>query len=337
MSVIPLVRANAIGPIVRVLDQAGVSSERFLKQAKLPVMALNDPTALVPLHRGFALVELAARQEGIELLGILAAQKAQVGDFGLFAKVACQSLTLYDFLHTIATFLTTTHNSGARAWITQTKNQVWFNHQYLHSENVANQQSQYYACCLYVQIIQQVVGTQWHPTDLRLQASLLQGLETVELFSQVRVHFNQPNNAIGFSKSLLSLPTKQLVIHSATLQQDYETLVATAPQADFVGALKQLVRSQLGDGDLSVNSVAEAVGLSTRSLQRRLTENGLSYSRLVEQVRCEMAMNWLRDPTLQVTEIAFELGYSEPATFTRAFQRWTGTSPSDYRRQQMKS
>lgn len=333
MSVIPLVRASAINPLVRFLNQVGVPSERYLRQAKLPVMALDDPVALIPLHRGFDFIESAAKREGIELFGLLAAQKAQVADFGVFAKVACQSLTLYDFLHTVATLLTKTHNSGAQAWITQGHDQIWFNHRYLQSANLTNHQAQYYACCLYVQIIQQVVGTGWQPTDIYFQARQLRGLENIELFSQVRVHFNQPNNAIGFAKSLFSLPIKQSkAAHSSSPQQDYETLLTLAPKTDFVGSLKQLVRSHLPDGGLPITLAAEAAGLSTRSLQRRLAEDGLSYSRLIDQVRFHLALDLLKDPSNQLIDIALELGYTEPATFTRSFQRWTGTSPSEFRR-----
>ncbi len=336
MSVIPLVRATAILPLVKFLDQMGAPSERFLQQAKLPIAALDDPEALVPLHRGFIFAESAARREGIELFGILAAQQAHVDDFGLFAKVARQSLTLYDFLHTISTLLTTAHNSGARVWITQKNDRVWFNHQYIYSANLDTQQAQYYACCIHLRIIQLVTGAGWYPTDVHFQADKLRGLEDLEVFSQVKVHFNQPNNAIGFARSLLSLPLKQpLQDHLSNLHHHYELLKSSAPKADFIGSLKQLVRSHLEDGGLSITSAAEAAGLSTRSFQRRLAENGLSYSRLVDQVRFDLAMTWLRDPEVHLTDIAFELGYSEPATFTRAFQRWTGTSPSDYRRQRM--
>lgn len=337
MSVIPLVRATAILPLVKFLDRIGAPSERLLKQAKLPVIAFDDPEALIPLHRGFAFAEAAARREGIELFGILAVQHAQVDDFGLFAKVARQSLTLYDFLHTLSVLLTTTHNSGARVWVTQKDDRVWFNHQYIHSSKLDNQQAQYYACCAHLRVIQLVTVFGWYPTDLYFQASELQGLEDIEVFSQVKVHFNQPNNAIGFAKSLLSLPLKQSMQGDPSdLHRNYEQLTSSAPKEDFIGALKQLVRSHLEDGGLSITSAAEAAGLSTRSFQRRLAENGLSYSLLVDQVRFDLAITWLRDPDVHLTDIAFELGYSEPATFTRAFQRWTGTSPSNYRRQYMK-
>ncbi len=333
MNSIPLVRANAILPLIKFLDQNGCPSERFLKQAKLPIATLENPETLIPLHSGFTFSELVARQEGIELFGVLAAQQARIEDFGLFAKVACQSLTLYDFLHTIVTLLTKTHNSGAKVWLTQENDRVWFNHQYTQSVNLDNHQAQYYACCLYVQIIQQVTGSRWHPTDLHFQARQLRGLENIELFSQVQLQFNRPNNAIGFAKTLLSLPIKQsMAVHPSNLQQDYETLVALGPKPDFVGSLKQLVRSHLPDGGLPITLAAEAANLSARTLQRRLAEDGLSYSRLVDQIRFQLALDLLKDPSIQLMDVALELGYTEPATFTRSFQRWTGTSPREFRR-----
>ncbi len=147
---IPLVRANAILPLVKFLDQNGCSSERLLKRAKLPIAALENPETLISLYNAFTFSELAAQREGVELFGVLAAQGVRVDDFGMFAKVACQAVTLYDFLNTISVLLTTTHNSGARVWLSQKDDKVWLNHQYINQANVENQQAQYYACLLYL-------------------------------------------------------------------------------------------------------------------------------------------------------------------------------------------
>jgi AraC-like DNA-binding protein len=77
--------------------------------------------------------------------------------------------------------------------------------------------------------------------------------------------------------------------------------------------------------------LAEAVGLSVRSLQRRLSAAGTTYSRLVDEVRMRTALPLLEDPDILLTEIAYDLGYSHPAHFTRAFRRWAGVTPSEYR------
>ncbi len=333
MNAIPLVRANAILPLIKFLDQSGYSSERFLRQAKLPIAALENSETLIPLYNAFTFSELAAQRTGLELFGVLSAQKVQTDDFGMLSKVACQSLTLYDFLNTISDLLTATHNSGARVWLSQKDGKFWFNHQYINQANVENQQAQYYACLLYLKVIQSVTTDEWHATDLHFQANRLKGLEDIEVFSQVQVCFNQPNNAIGFTKSLLSLPLKQSVSHHLSCQpQDYEVWRFSAPATDLIGSLHQLIRAHLPDGGLHVTLAAEAAGLSSRSLQRRLAENGLSYSRLIDQVRFSLALDLLKNPSIQLIDVALELGYTEPATFTRSFRRWTGTSPSEFRR-----
>lgn len=90
--------------------------------------------------------------------------------------------------------------------------------------------------------------------------------------------------------------------------------------------LKQLTSGEPTDEDL-----ARALGMSVRSLQRRLGEAGLNYRALLERTRYELALRYLDDPTKSVTEITFLLGFSEQSAFSRAFKRWHGQAPSTWR------
>ena len=71
---------------------------------------------------------------------------------------------------------------------------------------------------------------------------------------------------------------------------------------------------------------------SIRTLQRRLAEDGLTYSQLISRLRYQQAIHWLVNSDLKIIEIAAELGYQDAAHFTRAFKRWTGVSPQTFRR-----
>jgi AraC-like DNA-binding protein len=71
--------------------------------------------------------------------------------------------------------------------------------------------------------------------------------------------------------------------------------------------------------------------MSLRSLQRKLLEEGTSYARLLEETRRDMAKNYIENSILSINEIAYLLGFSEPANFTRAFRRWYDVTPSSYR------
>ena len=96
--------------------------------------------------------------------------------------------------------------------------------------------------------------------------------------------------------------------------------------------LRRLVVQMLPGGHPSLGRAARALGMSTRTLQRRLAEAGLCYSVLLDQARFERARCLLENPGERLCDIAAALGYADAGSFTRAFERWAGMSPSKYRK-----
>src|SRR5262245_28097329 len=101
---------------------------------------------------------------------------------------------------------------------------------------------------------------------------------------------------------------------------------------DFGGAVQRIVATLLPDGRPDIRLVSQVVRLSLRTLQRRLHAEGLTFAGVVARARFAEALRMLDDPTRKVIEVALDLGYSDPAHFTRAFERWTGLTPREYRR-----
>jgi AraC-like DNA-binding protein len=96
--------------------------------------------------------------------------------------------------------------------------------------------------------------------------------------------------------------------------------------------LRVLVSGLLPDGAPTVQQTAESLGVSPRTLQRRLADEGTSYFQVVDDARCATALRGLRDPDQTLDDIAYDAGYAERAPFIRAFKRWTGLTPRDYQR-----
>ncbi|MDX2230356.1 MAG: AraC family transcriptional regulator ligand-binding domain-containing protein [Leptolyngbyaceae cyanobacterium bins.349] len=335
MTPIPLIRTSSILPMLGFLERIGAPVERCLQEIGLPISTATDPETLIPIYSAFTFIEKMARREGIDHLGIVVSQQVEFRDMGSLPMLVLQSLTLYEAIATISRLVTTTYNSGARVWLTQQQDLAWLNHQFLNPAQVNNQQSQYFTCLTYLKLIQMVAGPAWQPAALHMQAEPLPGLTDHPLFGTTQVRFNQPHNAIAFPKKLLSLPLQHL--KSRDRQPDpgnlYQQIQTNPPASDLAGSLQQLIQLLLTDRSLNIHVVAAATGSSIRSFQRELAAHNLSYSRLVDKVRFDLAVKRLLNTPLPITEIAYDLGYTDVANFTRAFKRWAGVSPREFRHQ----
>ena len=108
--------------------------------------------------------------------------------------------------------------------------------------------------------------------------------------------------------------------------------LAGMPGESLVERAAAAIRRQLADGEPSLDDVARALNIPNWTLQRRLRNHGCTYQELLLEVRRELALNYLKDREIQISELAFLLGYSEISAFSRAFHRWLGMSPSEWRR-----
>lgn len=103
-------------------------------------------------------------------------------------------------------------------------------------------------------------------------------------------------------------------------------------EPDLLPELQRCILDALPDGRATLDAVAARLGFSERTLQRRLQGAQLNFQQLVERLRFDSACRYLLQGDLPLTEIGYQLGYSEPSAFSRAFRRWAGMSPLAYRR-----
>lgn len=329
---IPLVRASSIQGFVTFLEEVGALTPCLLAEAKLPAAALRDPEALLPLKQALAFCEHAACTSGFEHLGLLVGQKTQLDALGAFGRLLRQSLTLQDAIH-IAIDMMATYNSGERLWLLEQRDQVWLCRDWIGEPHVSSQQAEHYSVMIMINFLRLAAGAQWQPTEVHFKTGWTFGLNEVEPLANAEILFNQEATALMFPRSFLSLPLghpdKQ---RNVQRYQDYQTLHLSAPATTFPGTLRQLIETLLGEGPPDIQRVAEMVGISVRSFQRYLSEVGLTYSYLVEQARLDRSRRLLSDSSIKIATIATNLGYTDAANFTRAFKRWTGLSPRQFRR-----
>jgi AraC-like DNA-binding protein len=148
-----------------------------------------------------------------------------------------------------------------------------------------------------------------------------------------RVRFGQATNRLLFRASVLNLPYTMgdpVALRLAKEQCERE-LNSLGLDGRVVGRVQRLMSKSEG-GFRSLEEVAGEMHLSPRTLKRRLASEGLSYSTLLEQERHERALLLLRSPDLSIAQVVSRLGYANAANFARAFRRWSGRTPAEYRR-----
>lgn len=147
--------------------------------------------------------------------------------------------------------------------------------------------------------------------------------------------FEQPHDAIVFSRDDLDLPLVSANPHMAALfeeaaERDLRTRAGS--RASSASAVRGALRQHLHVKVPSVEEVAHELNMSTRTLQRRLAEEGVRFTRLLDEARMELAQRYLLRGQASLTEIAHLLGFEEANSFFRFFKRWAGETPADFRR-----
>ena len=107
--------------------------------------------------------------------------------------------------------------------------------------------------------------------------------------------------------------------------------LAQLDRDNIAARIKAQLLSELPSGTTTDEDIAKALHLSVRTMQRRLHEENITYKQLLDDTRRELALQYIKDPSVSINEITYLLGYSEPANFSRAFKRWTGQSPCTMR------
>ena len=148
-----------------------------------------------------------------------------------------------------------------------------------------------------------------------------------------RVRFNAERDALVFRSSDLDRPFVTQNEELATIIGTHldSELKAGSASVDVGQQVKETLKRSLAGKRPTLQDVAQEIGLSARTLQRRLTEAGFTFQQLVEDTRRDLARHYLKQPAVELPEAAFLLGYGDANSFFRAFQAWEGTSPGEWR------
>ncbi len=171
------------------------------------------------------------------------------------------------------------------------------------------------------------------PTRVDFEHDKPADISTHKQVFQCPIYFNQPANRLYLSADALRTPVSH---GNERLYKALEPYLERERQNrsisdELIPQITRMIATRMRSGAPSIDDVCEQLNLSRRTLQRRLKDHGIEFSSLVEDVRRELALAYMKGSDYSMTEISLLVGYSESASFTRAFRRWTGQSPQQYR------
>lgn len=171
------------------------------------------------------------------------------------------------------------------------------------------------------------------PREVHFSHSPLGDLREYERVFGCAVRFDMPSVGIIFNRPLLDLPSAH---HEPELLQLHERLaseqIARLEKQDLVGQVSRLIAELLESGNANLEEVAARLGIKPRQLRTKLADAGTNFNQLVAEYRCRLAKRLLAGTDESIDEIVYLTGFSEPSTFYRAFKRWVGMTPIEYRR-----
>lgn len=185
-----------------------------------------------------------------------------------------------------------------------------------------------------VGVIKEVSGKAIHPlkVDFKHQSTSAAAFSG---YFQCPVSFGQAEYSIDFKSTDLDIPTLKAdrSLHQFLLERMDEEKKGIYANADrLLSEIHTLIEEALPSGIPSVIQVAEYLGMSARTLKRRLADKGITFRELVHQIQQEVAIELLKNSQKSMGEIAFLTGFSEQSAFNRAFKRWQGQAPADFRK-----
>lgn len=186
----------------------------------------------------------------------------------------------------------------------------------------------------FVLLSRHLTGLDLVPLQMGFQHHKPEDLSAYHRLFRAPLAFDQPVNEMRLDAALIQRPLVQADPGlSSILDRHAEELLARLPQSEnLLDSVNRLMSKGLRGGDPSLTVIAQQLGYAPRTLQRKLEEAGTSYHTLLDEMRRELSIYYLREANIAVSEVAFLLGFSETSAFHRAFRRWMGVSPGEFRR-----
>lgn len=315
--------------IARALEHKGVDSRRVFRAAGVPETISNDPLDRLPGAKTAALYRACVDVTGDPYFGLTVAKFVHASNIHAVGYALLASKTLLDFSLRLGRYFAIVSGS---AMLRVERDDAEVALRFRHLTLICSENED--ACVAFVLFTMRLLyRADFAPLRVELHHPCpAEGAAPYEACFGLRPGFGHEETALVFPAAEMLAPLAGSCPELAQLNDRIAgEYVARLDKSDLTARVRARIVDLMSSDDCSRCRVAREMGMSEASLHQKLAQRGTNFQDLLNETRKEMALGYLAQRALSVTEIAFLLGFTDTSNFTRAFKRWTGSSPTQFR------
>ncbi|MDP3749534.1 MAG: AraC family transcriptional regulator [Phenylobacterium sp.] len=329
----PMVAGHVAQALVGRLAEHGLDVQQLLRRRHIPLSHLAEVRGQIPLRSYVGILEDAAEISGEPLLCLSMSQGAGPEALGAVGFLFLSAPSLRDALDLLCRYSEAIQDrTRMRLEVDERLAKIIYQ---ISDDLIApRRQDAEFSLGLMIRLMKTYLGQSGCASEVHLEHAPGAATSAYEQVFGCPIYFNQPTNAILLPREMLNRGGRhpQAWLHPILEAQLHDLIDRKRTGVRFRDRILDALEPTALHRGATARSVAYDLGLSASTLHRRLRAEGTSFQRLLDQRREELARRLLQAPGSAIGEVAGALGYAEHAVFTRAFRRWTGLSPTAFRR-----
>ena len=329
----PVVLASAATGVVDLIRHNHGDPDSILGNAGIKPEDLSSPYNELLLADFCTLFEEAARQTGNENFGLHFGEHFRPRQLGAIGYAAISSPTLAAALRNMEVYFPA-HQSQSSFGLIRDADVFWLSYRIFDPRIDNRRQDAELSMGIFLNVFRHALGKDWSPLEVRFEHESHDSTYNHEKVFGAPARFGRRTNAFAFRRKDLDarMPGQDPYLFSVIEPFLKSRCEIMQNPEDFATTVRNQIKLHLGDVKPTIAEIARIFGVSDQSLQQQLRANGVTFQDLVNAARKELALHYMNDHSVPLTDVADSLGYSELSAFSRAFRGWTGMSPQRFRR-----
>lgn len=327
------VRISVLTPIPTVLRELGVRPGPLLHAAGFELSSFDDPDLEISYRAGGRLLAHCAAATGCDHFGLLLGARGEAALLGLPGFLALSASDVGSALDDLVRNLDL-HDTGGVTYVETAGDRCLLGFAVVDSANPAAALIHDLSIAFACRLMRSLCGPRWEPAEVFLPRRRPPDPAPWTQYFRAPVRFGSPQTAVAFPSRWLRAAVPSANPH---LHRHFEREAGRRrrqPALTFAEAVRRVLNAAIAHGDCTAPRVAGLLGIHARTLNRRLGAEGAAFKALRDEIRFEKSRELLRQTRMTLGEIAAALGYAEGSVFLRAFVRWTGCTPQQWRERQ---